>query len=143
MTELQEDGVCYCSNQKWCQGFEGCSVPDESSIVDLYASFSSGQLDHNLPIPEEYRDSEVVKVGKSRSGMIPLSFDCPVAEVVSNMGQYMDFPVSMRIQSATQETETPSSTRPVVRDACTVLMESSHSCHTLSQKWQVLFPIGN
>ena len=38
----------------------------------------AGQLDHNLPIPEEYRDSEVVvKVGKSRSVMIPVNFNCP------------------------------------------------------------------
>ena len=52
------------SGAKVLKPWYGCSVPDGSSIADLYASFSSGQLDHNLPIPEEYRDSEViVKVG--------------------------------------------------------------------------------
>ncbi len=117
----------------------GCSVAEGSSIADLYASYSSGQLDHNLHIPDEYQDSEVVvKAGKSRSDMISVSFDCPVAEVVSSLGQYMDFVVSTKL--AAQETETLPSTRPAVQDACSVLMESSRSCHTLPQKWQVLVP---
>ncbi len=97
----------------------GCSVAGGSSIADLYASYSSGQLDHNLPIPDEYQDSEVVvKARKSRSDMISVSFDCPVAEVVSSLGQYMDFVVSTK--PAAQETETLPSTRPAVRDACSV-----------------------
>ncbi len=117
----------------------GCSVAEGSSIADFYASYSSGQLDHNLRIPDEYQDSEVaVKAAKSRSDMILVSFDCPVAEVVSSLGQYMDFVVSTK--PAAQETKTLPSTRPTVRDACSVLMESSRSCHTLPQKWQILVP---
>ena len=69
----------------------------------MYTSFSSGQLDHGLPIPEEYQDSTVVvKVGKSRSDLIIVSIECSVAEVVSNLGQYMDFAVGMGIQGAVQ-----------------------------------------
>ena len=70
----------------------GCSIPEGSSLADVYTSFSSGQLDHGLPIPEEYQDSTVVvKVGKSRSDLIIVSIECSVAEIVSNLGQYMDF----------------------------------------------------
>ena len=75
----------------------------------MYTSFSSGQLDHGLPIPEEYQDSTVVvKVGKSRSDLIIVSIECSVAEVVSNLGQYMDFAVGMGmgIQGAVQDQST-------------------------------------
>ena len=89
----------------------GCSIPEGSSLTDVYTSFSSGQLDHGLPIPEEYQDSTVVvKVGKSRSDLIIVSIECSVAEVVSNLGQYMDFAVGMGIQGAVQDQSTA---RPV------------------------------
>ena len=92
----------------------GCSIPEGSSLADVYTSFSSGQLDHGLPIPEEYQDSTVVvKVGKSRSDLIIVSIECSVAEVVSNLGQYMDFAVGTGIQGAVQDQPTA---RPVSRD---------------------------
>lgn len=116
----------------------GCTVPDGVSIADVYASFSSGQLDKSLPIPEEYQASAIidVKVGKSRNDiMISVSLDCPVAEVVRSLGQYMDFSVS----GAVQNTETMPLSRPI-RDAATVLMQSSRTCNALPQKWQVVLP---
>ncbi len=33
----------------------GRTVPNGASIADVYAGFSSGQLDKSLPIPEEYQ----------------------------------------------------------------------------------------
>ena len=49
--------------------------------------------------------------------MVIVSIECSVAEVVSNLGQYMDFAVGMGIQGAVQDQSTA---RPVFRDACAV-----------------------
>ncbi len=111
----------------------GCTVPDGASIADVYAGFSSGQLDKSLPIPEEYQASAIdVKVGKCRTDQIAVSLDSSITEVVSSLGQYMDFAVHGAI-------ETMPLSKPV-RDASTVLMQSSRSCHALPQMWQVLLP---
>ena len=32
----------------------GCSVPDTSSVADIYTDYSSGVLDNDKPVPEEY-----------------------------------------------------------------------------------------
>ena len=72
----------------------GCTVPDGVCLADIYASFSSGQLDKGLPISEDYQASAVdAKVGKTRNDMISVSLNCPIAEVVSNLGHYVDFAV--------------------------------------------------
>ena len=105
-----------------------CTVLDGICVADVYASFSSGQLDKSLASAVD------VKVGKSRNDMIPVSLDFPVAEMVSNLGHCIDFAVCGTIQN----TETmPLSTPVRVRDASTVLMQSSHTCNALPQKWQV------
>ncbi len=101
----------------------GCTVPDGASIADVYAGFSSGQLDKNLPIPEEYQAAVDVKVGKCRTDQIAVSLDCSATEVVSSLGQYMDFAVHGAI-------ETMPLSKPD-RDASAVLMQSSRSCHVL------------
>ena len=32
----------------------GCSVPDTSSVADVYTDYSLGVLDNSEPVPEEY-----------------------------------------------------------------------------------------
>lgn len=85
-----------------------------------------------MPIPDTLQ-----LLSRFRNDMIPVNFDC---EVVINLGQYMNFAVVMKIQGAVQNTETVPPSRPVHRDASTVLMQSSRLCHALPQKWQVLLP---
>lgn len=93
-------------------------------------------LDSWIKTLRVYQASVVdVKVGKNRDDMIAVSLDPPVAEVVSNHGQYMGFTVHCLVQN----TETMQLSRSI-RDASTLLMQSSHSCHALPQKWQVLLP---
>ena len=66
--------------------------------------------------------------------MIFVSLDCPVTKVVSNLWHYIDFAVCGTIH------ETMALSTPVrVRDASTVLMQFSHTCNALPQKWQVLY----
>ncbi len=52
----------------------GRTVPDGASIADVYAGFSFGQLDKNLPIPEEYQAAVDVKVGKCRTDQMLLAW---------------------------------------------------------------------
>ena len=80
----------------------GCSIPEGSSLADVYVSFSAGQLHHGLPIPEEYQHSAaVVEVGKSTSDLITVSIECSVAEVVSNHGQCPGMPLLCSCNPAT------------------------------------------
>ena len=47
-----------------------------------------------MPIGDDYHGSYDVKVGKNRTDMIPVSCECCIGEVVTNLGLYVDFAVS-------------------------------------------------
>ena len=59
-----------------------CTIPIGCSIADVYASFHSGELDHNLLyLKSIIKTAVVVKVGKSRNDVTSVNFDYQVAEV--------------------------------------------------------------
>ena len=72
----------------------GCSVPDSSTVADVFIEFSSGRLDQTLPIPDDYQGSFDAKAGRSRTDMIPVNCQCSIGEVVNSLGQYIDLAVS-------------------------------------------------
>lgn len=114
----------------------GCSVPDSSSMTDVFIDFSSGRLDQTLPIPDDYQGSlDSVKAGRNKTDMIPVNSQCSVGEVVSSLGQYIDFAVSKAVAG-----ETGPLLLPPARDAAAVLMQSSHSTCSLPKKWTIASP---
>ena len=77
---------------KILKGWYGCTVPDESSFVDVYVEYSSGSIDHSFAIPDEHRSTGyITRVGKSQKELIVVDSSCPVAEVVSTLGHYIQF----------------------------------------------------
>ena len=61
----------------------GCSVPDSSTMSDVFFDFSSGRLDQTFPIPDDYQGSfDSVKAGKSRTDTIPVNSQCSVGQCI-------------------------------------------------------------
>lgn len=67
----------------------GCCCPDTVSLADVYNMYSSGQLDNSLALPEEYSAS--CQAGKQRHDLIRVSSSAEVGEVVSSLGQFIEF----------------------------------------------------
>ena len=103
-------------------------------MADVFLDFSVGRLDQTLPIPEYYQGFDV-KAGRNRIDMIPVNSQCSVGEVVSSLGQYIDFAVSKLVADGTEPLQSPPA-----RDAATVLMQSSRSTCCLPKEWTIVSP---
>ena len=123
---------------KILKGWYGCTVPDESSFVDVYVEYSSGSIDHSFAIPDEHRSTGyITRVGKSQKESIVVDSSCPVAEVVSTLGHYIQF-VLNDINAPASVSMEQLQHHPV--NAFSVLMESSRLQNRLPQKYPVVRP---
>ena len=70
----------------------GCVIVDSCMLSDLYYEFSGGQLDGSLPLLDEYLGATVESfVGRTKTDLIRVNCQCVVGEVVSSLGQYVEF----------------------------------------------------
>ena len=70
----------------------GCVFVDSRNLSDLYNEFSGGQLDGSSLLADKYLGASVVPfVGKTKADLTRVSSQCTVGEVVSALGQYVEF----------------------------------------------------
>ena len=70
----------------------GCVIVNSCSLSDLYYEFSGGQLDGSLPLPDEYLGTTVDSfVGRTKTDLIRVNCQSAVGEVLSSLGQYVEF----------------------------------------------------
>ena len=77
---------------KVLKSWYGCSFPESSTLSDLYTHYSSGQLDGTDPLSEQYTNATVkCQAGKDRKELIRVCSDISVGQVVSSVGNYIEF----------------------------------------------------
>ena len=80
-----------CST-KVLKSWYGCSFLESSSLADLYTHYSAGQLDNSQPLSEQYTNATVkCQAGKNRKELIRVSSDICVGQIVSSVGNYIEF----------------------------------------------------
>ena len=84
------------SGAKILKNWFGRSVPDTASFLDVFAEFSSGNLDKGKPLPEEFSTTiACVSVGKSNAAVgIDIQPNLLIGDVISSLGIYVNFFVS-------------------------------------------------
>ena len=84
------------SGAKILKNWFGCSVPDTASFLDVFAEFSSGNLDKGKPLPEEFSTTVArVSVGKSNAAVgIDIQPNLLIGDVICSLGIYVQFYVS-------------------------------------------------
>ena len=104
----------------------GCTVPEVSTIADVFTQFSSGVLDNSAPLPDEYRTTSVeASIGKSPLSIyVKISCNVTVNEAVAILGNYIEFCVSKisDVQIVDEMME-----GAVASNAFTVLMKATNS----------------
>ena len=119
----------------------GCSLPDTSTLADAYVDFSSGNLDHDLPIPDEYRNVSIVaNAGSHRNDMIRVNSSCQIGEVASTLGQFVEFVVSKQIDNSLIQCSSMDATPTPRVDAFALMMQSSRMTCCLPEKWVIVSP---
>jgi len=72
----------------------GCVVPDQVTLVDLYHQYASGQLDSSTKVSAELVTSHIsCSIGCNKRELTRVSPDVQVGDVVSTLGQFVDFNV--------------------------------------------------
>ena len=123
----------------------GCVVGETTTVADVFADFSSGALDGGNAIPEEYRTSSVeATVGKTKSDMIHVSPQCCISDVVSALGQYVEFSVEVAGPSGADGVPSISGSEQAqnsgTQNAFMLLMASSRQTASLPSKWEIKTP---
>ena len=109
----------------------GFVIRDVATLTDVFAELSARKLDSEPPLAEELRSSPATcSAGRSKSDLVKVSPTSPVGEVVSCLGQYLDFCCSQ------EEEDTSAATGNEAKScAFAMLMNSaSSSCH-LPKQW--------
>ena len=110
------------------EGWYGCACPDTLSFANVYNMFSSGQLDNSIPLADECFTCVITcHAGNKRHDLIRVSSSSGVGEVVSSLGQFIEFNIDPPRARAVHSS-------PVV-DAFTVLLQGEHEKLSLPPKW--------
>ena len=135
------------SGAKVLKPWYGCVVGEGSTIADVFTDFSSGVFElagSGNAIPDEYRTSCIeARAGKNKAAMIQVSPQCTVSDVVSTLGQYIEFTVAKPTESFPLEStiiiddDSPSSG---TKNAFVLLMASSRQTSSLPTKWEIRTP---
>ena len=123
----------------------GCVVGETTTVADVFADFSSGALDGGNAIPDEYRTSSVeATVGKTKSDMIHVSPQCCISDVVSALGQYVEFSVEVAGPGGADGVPSTSVSEQAqnsgTQNAFMLLMASSRQTASLPSKWEIKTP---
>ena len=72
-----------------------CVINDSSMLSYVYNDFSNGTLDDGPVIPENYQAAAVpAYIGRTKTSLTRVSSQCPVGEVVSALGKFVEFLLS-------------------------------------------------
>ena len=117
----------------------GCIVGETTTVADVFADFSYGALDGGNAVPDEYRTSSVeATVGKTKSDMIHVSPQCCISDVVSALGQYVEFSVEVAGPSGADGVPSTSGSEQAqnsgTQNAFMLLMASSRQTASLPSK---------
>ena len=86
------------SGAKVLKPWYGCVVLETSTVAAVFTDFSSGAIERagsGNTIPDEYRTAFVeARVGKTKTDLTHVSPQCCVSDVVSCLGQYLEFSVA-------------------------------------------------
>ena len=70
----------------------GCICPDSVTLADAYNLYLSGQLDNSIALTLENSAPVITcHAGKQRHDLIRVSSSAEVGEVVSSLGQFVEF----------------------------------------------------
>ena len=82
-------------------------------MADVFGDFSSGVLDSGNATPDEYRTAVVeARVGKTKTDLTQVNPQCSFSDVVSALGQYVQFSVEIAGPSACGVPSTSGSQQP-------------------------------
>ena len=99
----------------------GCVIVDSCTLSDLYYEFSGGQLDGSLPLLDEYLGATVESfVGKTKTDLVCVNSQCSVGEVVSSLGQYVEFCLTKLDAASGDSTMIQSSSLAVVKEVLSI-----------------------
>ena len=120
-----------CRATKVLKSWYGCSFLESSTLSDLYTHYSSGQLDGTDPLSEHYTNAMVkCQAGKDRKELIRVCSDISVGQVVSSVGNYIEF----NLQIEESHPLNTASSKMVVE----VLLQSAQNKTALPPKWNTV-----
>ena len=122
---------------KVLKAWYGCIVNDSSTLSDVYNDFSGGALDDGPAVSEKYLGAAVAAfVGRTKTSLTRVSSECPVAEAVSALGQYVEYLVTITTDEDVATTEI----RNGRANAFILLMQGAQERAHLSDKWRIETP---
>ena len=131
------------SGAKVLKPWYGCVVPETSTVADVFTDFSSGAIERagsGNAISDEYRTAFVeARVGKTKTDLTHVSPQCCVSDVVSYLGQYLEFSVA-KPHTGVDEVPQGIPQNSGTQNAFELLMASSRQTASLPTKWEIKTP---